>query len=142
MFIPFPIIIPFFQRIESKESIQARKAFEKHNNEVDAYKYQKEWEQHQWDNMDYSKTYFYIWCGVIRECYCKKGQLQPSDVCCFVDEGKLSQIYTRSLCKTREEAEEHLRKSKEPREELVIEPWRGTYRVFNKTTGRVVRVIK
>ncbi len=138
MLIPIPIIIPFFQHIESK----AKKEFDNRTWQADAIKDQMNWEKSQWDNMDYSKTYFYIWNDAVRECYCKKGRLQPKDVCCFVNEGSLSIITTHLLYKTKEEAEEQLRKSKEPHDELVVEPWRGTYRMINKTTGEVVKILK
>ena len=142
MIIPIPILIPLFRHRESVYESQAKRERDERVAKIDAFKYQQDWEQHQWDNMDYSKTYFIIWNDTVRECYCKKGRLQPKDVCCFVNEGKLSYISTRLLHKTKAEAEECLRKMKEPRDELVIEPWRGTYRLFNKTTGKVVKVYK
>lgn len=141
MMFSIPIIIPFYQHQESESEHKERLERDRQTAQFEASKYQLRWEKHQWDNMDYSKTYFIVWNDTVRECYCKKGQLQPKDVCCFVDEGKLSLITTRLLCQTKEEAEEKLHKLKEPSDELVMEPWRGTYRVFNKTTGEVVKIL-
>jgi len=99
--------------------------------EIFAQKKYKEYENHQWDLIDYSTIKYTIWDRKIRECYTKKERMLPKDVICFAGEDKLSMVCSRNVYNTYKEAQVVLNIPKPEFEKVIIKD-QGEYKIIER----------